>query len=565
VRSHNKSSQNAASQQGGPYYDRRVTAPPDKAPNLPRVDAFVITGGLLLMAALGLSSMRGSSATSDEVTHLPAGYTYLVTGDHRLNPQHPPLVKMLAALPLLALQPELDLEDPGWTSDPVEEWGFGHRFLYGNDADQLLLWGRVPVLVLGLLLGLYVFFWSRSLWGTRGAALALLLYATCPVVLAHSGLVTMDVGLALFWTATLFHLRTYLRGGAYRHLGVAGIALGCTLAAKFSGVFILPVIAVLLLAWVLRPFDDSGRRGTDVTPGRRFGKTVAVGLAMGATAALVIWACYGFTRDVSVYLDGLLRVNADHADDYFFYALGRFEQGGFWWYFLVAFLAKTRLMVLVLLGAAGGLALFGRKRAGDGMEELWLVLPPLLFAGVTSALAANIGVRYLLPCYPLLFVFIGRAAPALWPQGLLRALLLLFVARAMLSTAVSHPHHLSYFSDMVGGSTRGPAILDDSNIDWGQDLRRLKTELDRRGIERVHLRYAWTVSADPAWYGIDYEHLTDEQWSAAEPAPGFYAIGTQELIRGKLYEQQHGVATDWLARHEPAGRVGYSFYLFHFE
>ncbi len=532
---------------------------------MPRLDLAVIAAGLVLMAVLAVTATWGSSATSDEVTHLPAGYTYLATGDYRLNPQHPPLIKLLAGLPLLGLQPELDLDDPGWTSDPVEEWGFGHRFLYGNDADLLLLWGRLPMVLLGLVLGIYVYLWSRSLWGTRGAALSLLLYATCPLVLGHTGLVTMDVGLALFWTATLFHLRAYLRGGAYAQLGVAGVMLGGTLAAKFSGVFLLPVMAVLLLTWVLRPFDGSGRRGTGVTPGRRFGKTVAIGAAMVATGALVAWACYGFPLDAGFYLDGLLRVNADHADDYHFYAFGRFEQGGVWWYFPAAFLAKTRLAVLVLLGAACGLALFGHRRTDDDMEELWLVLPPLLFAVVTATLAANIGARYLLPCYPLLFVFVGRVAPALWTNNVMKIVLGLLVARAVLSTAVVHPHQMSYFSDLVGGSANGHAVLDDSNIDWGQDLRRLKAELDRRGIGRVHLRYAWVVSADPAYYGIDHEPLTDGSWAAAEPAPGWYALSTQELIRGRLYEQQHGVPTDWLARHEVAGRVGWSFHLFHFE
>src|SRR5512145_422383 len=117
-----------------------------------------LLGSILAVFALAnLATMRVTTATSDETSHLPAGYTYWRTGDFRLNPQHPPLVKLLAALPLLALAPRLDPADPGWTASPPDEWGFGFRFLYGNDADRLLFWGRMPTLLLGLVACLYVY------------------------------------------------------------------------------------------------------------------------------------------------------------------------------------------------------------------------------------------------------------------------------------------------------------------------------------------------------------------------------------------------------------------------
>ena len=109
---------------------------------------------LLVFAVQNLGAMRATTATSDETSHLPAGYTYVATGDYRLNPQHPPLVKILAGLPLLALEPRLNLADPGWNASPPEEWGFGFRFLYANDADRLLFWGRLPVVAGGT--GLYL-------------------------------------------------------------------------------------------------------------------------------------------------------------------------------------------------------------------------------------------------------------------------------------------------------------------------------------------------------------------------------------------------------------------------
>ena len=123
--------------------------------------AFLLTA-MLLQA---VSSMRLLSATYDETTHLPSGYTYLRTGEFRLNPQHPPLIKLLSALPLLPLRPEMNLDDPAWSGQPNDEWSFGYRFLYGNDADRLLFWGRLPNVLLSLLLAFYVFRWARELFG----------------------------------------------------------------------------------------------------------------------------------------------------------------------------------------------------------------------------------------------------------------------------------------------------------------------------------------------------------------------------------------------------------------
>src|SRR5438034_7143422 len=152
-----------------------------------------------LLTALGLQcvlSMRLLSATFDEHAHLPAGYTYWKTGRIGLNPQHPPLVKLLCAAPLLALDPRVNWSDPAWETG--NEWRFGHVFFYewGNDADRLLFWGRLPIVLLSLMLGVYVFRWSTERFGPRAGVLALLLYAFCPTVIAHSRFVTMALALS---------------------------------------------------------------------------------------------------------------------------------------------------------------------------------------------------------------------------------------------------------------------------------------------------------------------------------------------------------------------------------
>lgn len=139
------------------------------------------TAALLLasFACQNLVEMKRESCTMDETVHLPAGYTYLLKRDFRLNPEHPPLLKILCALPLLVLSPKIDFNDVRWisASDTAGQYEFGSKFLYSNDADRLLYWGRLTILLLAVLLGLIAFLWARRLYGNGAGLFALGLYA----------------------------------------------------------------------------------------------------------------------------------------------------------------------------------------------------------------------------------------------------------------------------------------------------------------------------------------------------------------------------------------------------
>ena len=505
---------------------------------------------LAAMALQGIASMRLSSATFDEATHLASGYTYLYAGDLRLNPQHPPLVKMLCAAPLLALEPRIELGDPAWTATPPDEWAFGYRFLYGNDADRLLFWGRMPVVLLSLLLASYVHRWARDLFGREAGLVALVLCAFSPTILAHGHLVTFDVALACFSTMALFHLWRHSQGGGRLHLVGAGLGLGLALASKFSGGVLLAAF-VPLIAW------GASRGGSGASRGGR--GLLALGVVL-LLAALVVQASYLFSSDPRIYWKGLRLVNADHVEGYSYYLMGEFAPGGWWYYFLAAFVFKTPVPTLVCLVLA---AVFLRRfRAPSWFDEGFLVLPALLWVVATSALADNMGVRYLAPVYPLVFVFVSRLARALpgrrWAQGVAAALGLWYVG----GTVAAYPDHLAYFNELVGGPSRGHLVLDDSNIDWGQDLKRLGRYLDEHDVGPIRLRYG--LNSAPDYYGIDWQPVTDDEL-AGDPPPGVYALGTDVLIRGELMAREYGWKTDWLRRYEPAARVGFSIWLFELE
>ena len=509
---------------------------------------------LAAFATQSVLAMRLMNASSDETSHLAAGYTYLKTGDLRLNPEHPPLIKELAALPLLFLGPELSLDDPAWNRDPPRQIPFGRRFLHRNDADRLLFWGRLPVVGLSVLLGLYVFLWSRDRFGAPAGITALGLYAFSPNVLAHSHFVTLDIGLACFTTITLYHLWRWHRSKRRVHLAATGLALGAALATKFSAAILLVPAPVLLGAPLL-----ADREGSGSLLERARGHAAALAV-VGALAALVVWAAYLFPADPLMYWKGILRMKANQAPAYHYYLLGEFRQGGWWYYPLVTFVLKTPLPTLLLLGGT----LFARTRRGRGewVDDAFVVVPAVILTAVTCAFADNLGIRYLLPVFPLLFVFVSRLTPRVAvsrPAAVLGAVLALWYVGGTLRI---WPDHLAYFNGLTGGPSRGHEYLDDSNIEWGQDLPRLKAYLDDAGIERVKLFYWW--NADPDYYGIRWEPVSPEDWRV-RPSPGLYAISTQALIRGRLNERLSGEPTDWLSRHEPIDRVGYSFWLFRFE
>src|ERR1700730_2346981 len=172
--------------------------------------------------------------TVDEFAHLPAGYDSLRTGRFELFPLNPPLVKVLCALPLTLVGPEIDTAAPvvntGWYP-----WVFATEFMQRNRARFGLIFrlGRLPVVALGLLAGLLVWRWTRELHGEEAGLVALLLFAFCPSVIAHAHLATVDVGFSALLLAALYAFYRYTLRPAWPALLLAAAALGAAELAKF--------------------------------------------------------------------------------------------------------------------------------------------------------------------------------------------------------------------------------------------------------------------------------------------------------------------------------------------
>jgi hypothetical protein len=562
--------------------------------------AAILAAAVALQAGLAIHAMRGSSATFDEGAHLPAGYTHLALGDHRLNPEQPPLVKLLAAAPLLLVRPVMKRDDRAWKE--ARQWEFGRRFLYAwNDGDRLLFLGRLPVVALASWLLVAVFLEARRRFGPRAAGAALGLAALSPDVLAHGALVTTDVAFALFFFLAVAAFVRLLERATPGRVALASLASGAAFAAKFSAPVLIPVLAAgALLAALGGGRMETALHGPGQPVAGRAARVRHAALLLGSVALVtlaVVWASYGFqfalSPDPAVraagrraletpapgllprvvaasgnagvvpedYARGLLFVMA-HSEARRAFLLGELSDTGFPHYFLATFLLKTPLPLLLLVAAA--LARGARLARRDA---LFLWAPVLVYLAFTLARGLQIGHRHLLPVYPFLFVAAGEAASRLWsrrrPAGLVTAALL--GAWYAGGTLRNHPHHLAYFNELAGGPRNGWRVLVDSNLDWGQDLKRLAAWTRERRVSRIKLSYFG--SAPPSYYGIDAEALPGYTAPHAtrvtrEIRPGDVVAVSVTNLQGVYLEPEDRALLARFREEEPIGRAGWTIRIY---
>lgn len=558
--------------------------------------AIVLIVFAVVFAGLCVASYTQKSATVDETLNLASGYAALKAGDHRLACQNMPFTRMWSALPLL-LTSGIEFDPHSEHLAALRGWEYANEFLYErNDADALLYRARAMTVFFGVLLGVVLFCWARELFGFWPSVIVLGLYATEPNFLAHSGLVTSDVGFTCFFTATLYFL---WRASQPLTLGIATGVTGCfalALLCKQSGFVLAVIVASLLAILVLRnqPWPCQLRGITGFTT-RRSRALAAVGLlvAMALAAFVAIWALYGFryapsaadqlldfTRAgfirerspvmVSVlgwvdshrlmpnaWTQGFLLLLSEMSGQPAFLA-GCVSNTGWWYYFPVAYVIKTSPVLLVLF-AAGAIAGFKRRHG------IHLLIPILLFLVIAMTAQTDVGVRYVLPIFPLVILVAGAAVAAIlrgrrWQWKALLAALLLF---QVVECARIHPDHLAYFNPVFGGAKHGHKWLVDSNLDWGQDLKGLARWMKENKVEHINLSYFG--SADPLYYEMDYTPLIgspffDQRRVQGPKLPGYVAVSATNL-RGVYLGKARNYFQP-LLRTKPSAVIGHSIHVY---
>ncbi len=521
---------------------------------------------VLVFIAQGVFFIRANAPTYDEATHLAAGYSYLVTGDFRLDSEHPPLIKMLQALPLyLIYKLPFDTDPDHWHQKG--DYLIGRDFLYKStlSADRILTASRLVNLLLGSLLIALIGWWAYRLWDARAATLAVALACIEPNLVAHASLVTTDVGITLFIFLTIYLLWEYLNRRAWWLLAAIGVSAGLALVAKFSAVLLLPVIGLIIGSFLLLgnevfllPLGTSGNRF-----GRKFLHAAAFFCLVLFIAVLAIPPTY-FFQELQPWLSGFdrFRTLADAGRLSFF--LGEYSYQGWWNYYLVAFLIKTPIGSLLLIVASLLCYRFGNPL--QRREMIFLLLPVAVFFLAMTQAKVNIGLRHVLPVYPFLFVLASRLATVEFPRGWLGPLLigvpLIFAAVSSLRVA---PHQLAYFNEWVGGPEQGYRYLSDSNLDWGQDLKGVKAYMEKEKLPIIYLSYFGT--APPSYYNIRYQYVPGS-WPLRWPPPTdkvpvtarkILAISVRNLQDASI---PHIPLFGWLRLRQPIAKIGYSIFVF---
>ena len=463
--------------------------------------------------------------------------------DFGLNPEHPPLLKLLATAPLLTAP----LRVPELQNRYFKEEAFldGKELLYRNDADAILFRTRMAAAVLTLLAALLVFAAAREMFGAGAGVVALALLAFEPNLLAHGALVTTDAGISCLMFATVYAFYRYAKAPSVWRLLLVGVAAGLALAVKHSGIFVFPMLFMLAACEVLRRRIAVGNPDADAEAaegtGRRALRYAASLVAVTAIALAVLWAFYGFRYQArpgglqlnpplaeyvgglkpheawgistlarwrvlpESYLYGMADVRLT-ADFYTSYVLGKTYAHGVWFYFPVVFVIKSTLAFLVFLLLAA--AAVATRRLNRWREVLFLTVPAAFYFLVAMNAATNIGVRHILPVYVFVSALAGGAAWAFarrnrkWAYAI--AALLLFHAA---SSATAFPHYIAYSNELWGGPSDTYKYLSDSNADWGEQLKETKKYLDARGVKDCWFVYFAEGVAEPAYYGIPCKPL----------------------------------------------------------
>jgi hypothetical protein len=582
-----------------------------------RLSNSIATLLLAFMFVIAVCSIKNESLTMDELAHLPAGYSYLTQQDMRINPEHPPLMKDLAGFPLLFIKGiNFPYDSKAWAQDVNGQWDFGNRLLFNNNnpADEMIFWGRIPMIMILMLLGLYVFRWSRELFGNKAALIALFLFSFSPTFIAHGRLVTTDVAAAAGAFIATYYFVRFLKSSSKDNLLKAGVAFGIAELLKFSLILLVPLFFLLFIIWAaIRSFYPKEL----IKNLLKYFVYFIIVMLMGAVVVCLVYMFhtwnYPAARQVSdssyilpsfpikplsqaviwmadkpvlkaiaQYFLGLFMVLQRASGGNTGYFMGEISAAGWKDYFPTVYLLKETLVfhILTIIAILWALLRIKNPFRKDIFKRIlnWTrvhfsELAMLLFIAIYWATSLrsnlNIGVRHLLPVFPFTMVLVGGVI-SLWLSGNFlkktkMAIFGFFIIWQVVSVVSVYPHFLSYYNELAGGPANGYLYAVDSNYDWGQDLKRLKQWTDENNVDKIYIDYFG--GSDTKYYFKD-KYLS--WWGDRNPNElprGSYLAVSATLLQGGRGEPAKGFDSptgyyNWLNNYEPIARAGYSIFIY---
>lgn len=504
---------------------------------------------------LGMAHIHHASLTFDEGPHLAIGYATLRTGDFRLQPVHihPPLANVIAAAPLLLQD---DLPEPtdigGWQINSLSAvtdeivWQYPHPRIIATA-------GRTPIFLLSLVLFALIYRWSSDLFGRNAGFLPLFMLIFDPNIIAHSTLITTDLTVTLFTTATLYTCSRYLDlkqspQNKTKYIIFTAVFAGLAQLSKVSALLLFPFIG--FMTWGKRMMDTKDLKTA-------LQSTIQTMLVIVAIAFVVLWAGYKFeVKEISgapfdiplgTHLEIYKSLTSHYQLGHPTFALGKISTHGWWWYFPVAFFLKTPIPILLLsllstgFGIISSIKYVSHHKSAHPVDIIMSTGWVVIYALSSTFSSVNIGYRHLLPILPFLSLLIchlisgvykgKRPRKRLLSKKVLTGLLTAILLWLAMGTMRISPSMLEYFNEFAGGSKQGYRSLVDSNIDWGQNLWELKRWTDAVDVDLVYYAHYSPAALEP--YNITAEFLPPDPRAVSftpwHPDQGIYVIGATVL------------------------------------
>lgn len=521
---------------------------------------------LLIAIACGLAASTYSvfGHTWDEPEHLAAGMSLIDTGDYRYDPQHPPLARIAMAIgPYLA-----GAHSHGNPGPSGEEEG--RDILYGQHYDLYLTLARIGMLPFLALLLFSVWAWTRHTYGTPTAILATAGVVTTPVIIGHASVAALDIPMVGTTLFALYLLVRWFDAPSIKKAIAFGLAAGIAAATKLSAIPFIGLVAIVWsIAWVMnRRYSHAQQQTSIIEKSINISQAISHAIIAGAAGLCALVLCYGIAfapfsaaHPVLVPIGvprlwaSLVALTDHNRDGHLSYFMGELRRNGWWNFYLVAIALKTPLpLLLTSLGGTAWLIYHSvRERRWTLMASPLALISILIFCSAYSHI--NIGVRHVLILYPLMAIAGAAFVTMLWhrfKRSADRIVIVAILGWQLLNVAQAHPDYLAYFNEIAGAHPE--RYLIDSDLDWGQDLRRLKNVVTEKKIDKLAFVYRGT--ADLAREGLPQATLL---WPN-QRASGWIAVS----LLAKATGSETG-GYDWLKAYQPTMRIGKSIDLYYIE
>lgn len=576
-----------------------------------------ILGISIILAVLAFGSSAGDSLTVDESPHIGAGYSYIVKGDYQLNPEHPPLLKILSGTSIWIgaklTGNTVNFPDtiPAWTEKVNAQWDIGYAFLFtsGNDANTIIWWARLPTILILLLGGVYLAY--SVYYHTKSKAisiLTLILYAFSPNVIAHGRLVTTDIIASISFIIAIDIWVRYLKAPTKKYIILLILAISFAFLSKFSTILLLPLFFVTGFGYIGVKYWGNKEFGKQIVLLIRNSIIVAIGVFVIINLVYYV-AMRNMTIDTQIRLiqesfpqdntisqitkKSLSEVVNTPGLQYFgqyllgqsmaiqrvgggntTFLLGRFTNQSFTEYFPVTYILKEHIGILAVLGSLMLVIIvlliraIQHKKLKLKREWLlkywyeWTVITMILLYWVISIRGnLNLGIRHILPAVILTYIIVAiGVVRILIPLKFSKIILGIFLLWYMGTILLTYPSYISHLN-VLAGYSQGYQIFTDSNLDWGQDLKRLNTWTKEQNIDTLYIDYFGT--GDIRYYLPDINIIPVK--SSDGPKIGYTAISATMFQDSFYWKQKNPDFQEywWLMGRQPDYIIGNSILIYY--